>query len=96
MRLLTLFFVLSLAFPVAGFSQKTYTLTSPDGSLQTNVSAGSELTYDIAYKGRTLMAESPVSMTLADGRVWGPDAKVRNAERGGADVTVSLPFFGNP
>lgn len=82
-----------MAFPVAGFSQKTYTLTSPDGSLQTTVSAGAELTYDIAYKGRTLMEESPVSMTLADGRVWGPDAKVRKAERGGADVTVSSPFY---
>lgn len=74
-------------------AQKTYTLTSPDGRLQTEVAVGEQLTYDIVLDGRTLMEASPIGLTLADGRQWGPNARVRKAERTSVDALIPSPLY---
>ena len=48
-------------------AQKTFTLSSPDGKLQTTITTGDELTYDITCNGRQILAASPISMTLDNG-----------------------------
>ena len=45
-------------------AQKNYTLTSPDGTLQATVATGSDLRISLSADGETLLAPSPVSMTL--------------------------------
>lgn len=54
-------------------------LSSPDGGLCASVkSADKQLIYSLALDGRTLLDESPVSMTLSDGTVFGA-SRVRRA-----------------
>ncbi len=90
-KLLPLFAFAMLA--VAARAERTYTLASPDGRLQTTVSVGDNLTYDIVLDGRRIMEPSPLSMTLDDGTVWGNDTRVRKAVRSSIDATVVSPFY---
>ena len=48
-------------------AQKNYTLTSPDGTLQATVATGSDLRISLSADGETLLAPSPVWMTLGGG-----------------------------
>jgi len=52
-------------------AQKNYTLTSPDGTLQATVATGSDLRISLSADGETLLAPSPVSMTLGGGESAG-------------------------
>jgi alpha-glucosidase len=56
-------------------------LTSPDGHLSATLTAGDELRYALALDGRTLIAPSPLSMTLGDGRVLGRPARLLRVDR---------------
>ena len=90
-RLLLLLFAFSGVF--AAFGQKSYTLTSPDGRLRTTVAAGEALTYDLVFDGRKLLDASPLSLTLSDGRVWGPGARVLKASRTSVDAALPSPLY---
>ncbi len=50
---------------------KEYELTSPDGDLKLCVSAGENITYTLVHGDDTMIAESPLSMTLEDGTGYG-------------------------
>ena len=62
-------------------AQKTYTLASPDGRLQTTVAAGDALTYAVTFDGRTILDASPLSLTLNNGTTWGADPRVAHKRR---------------
>ena len=81
----TLLLAAALLVAAALPAQKRYTLTSPDGDLQTTVSVGGELSYDIRLNGRTLLEPSPLSLRLDNGSVWGPDARVAKASQTSVD-----------
>ena len=83
----------TLLLAAAVQAQKTYTLTAPNGALQTTVSVGEILTYDIVRDGRTLMNPSPVALTLDNGSVWGPKARVTKASRTSVDRRIASPLY---
>ena len=56
-------------------AQKQFTLNSPGGNLQTTITIGDQLTYDITCDGRQILAPSPIAMSLDNGEVWGEKAK---------------------
>ena len=74
-------------------AQKQFTLNSPDGKLQTTVTIGEKLTYDITCNGRQILAACPISMTLDNGEVWGEKAKLSGTSRKSVDRTVPSPFY---
>lgn len=74
-------------------AQKTFTLSSPDGKLQTTITTGDELTYDITCNGRQILAASPISMTLDNGEVWGEKAKLSGTSRKSVDRMIPSPFY---
>lgn len=74
-------------------AQKTFTLSSPDGKLQTTITAGDKLTYDITCNGRQILAASPISMTLDNGEVWGEKAKLSGTSRKSVDRMIPSPFY---
>ena len=58
---------------------KTYDLKSPDGKIAVRVDVGADaVTYSISRDGKELIAPSPLSLTLADGRVLGRKKRRRN------------------
>lgn len=74
-------------------AQKTFTLSSPDGKLQTTITTGDKLTYDITCNGRQILAASPISMTLDNGEVWGEKAKLSGTSRKSVDRMIPSPFY---
>ena len=75
-KLKILLFLCVVACTLTVQAQKQFTLNSPDGKLQTTITVGDKLTYDIHCDGRQILASSPISMTLENGEVWGEKAKL--------------------
>lgn len=83
----------ALLFAAAASAQKSYTLSSPDGRLQTTVAAGEELTYDIRLEGRTLLEASPLALELDNGSTWGAHPRVVRTRRTRVDRRIASPFY---
>lgn len=74
-------------------AQKNYSLTSPDGTLQAAVAVGPDIRISLSADGETLLAPSPVSMTLAGGQTLGANPKVVKTGKNSADETIASPFY---
>ncbi len=70
---------------VPAFAARDYTVASPEKKIVVTVSVGDRVLYSVAFAGRTVLAPSPVAMTLADGTVWGKAPQVRAAATRRAD-----------
>ncbi len=88
-----LFVLLAATSLTAAAAPKSYTLTSPDGALQTTVTVGERLTYDLCHEGRTLVEPSALALRRADGITWGPAARVAKATRQSVDEEIASPFY---
>lgn len=73
---LLMLFVLATVAPWKAAAQ-SYSVASPDGRVVVSVEVDGALRYSLAYDGHTVLAPSPISMTLDDGRVLGRPARVR-------------------
>lgn len=71
---------------------KEYKVSSPDGKVQATVVCDGGTKYSLLYEGMALIADSPVSMTLDDGTVWGA-SKVRKVSRRSVDEPISATFY---
>lgn len=78
---------------LTGQAQRQFTLSSPEGKLQTTVTIGEKLTYDIVCNGRQVLAPSPLAMVLDNGKTWGENAKLIKAVKEKADELVPAPFY---
>lgn len=83
-----LFLLASLCASAASFS-----VTSPDNSLVLNVETGESITYSVTRKGETVVLPSAVSMTLADGTVWGRDSRLRHSRKGTVSNVVPAELY---
>lgn len=71
-----------------------YNVVSPDGRLKANINMGKkEVTYSVTLNGKEVIAPSPLSMTLADGTVWGRNPKVAKVTESSVDTKVASPFY---
>lgn len=61
-------------------AQKRYSLVSPDGRLNTEVTVGKQIEYAVSHEGDQLLVSSPLSMQLADGTLLGVDARISGAK----------------
>lgn len=75
------------------FAQKQYTLTSPDENLQTNVYVGEKIEYQIQNKGKILLENSPIALTLVNGNTWGEQPKVIKANHYEKKGNIVSPFY---
>ena len=80
----TMLICLPLATALA--AQKTWSLSSPDGRIVTEISAGDGLRYSVTRDGVRLLDPSEISMTFEDGAVFGGTDKVRRIKKGNNDV----------
>ena len=67
-------------------AQKTWSLSSPDGRIVTEISAGDGLRYSVTRDGVRLLDPSEISMTFEGGAVFGGADKVRRIRKGSKDV----------
>ena len=83
--------VLLLAAVVASNAAE-YEVTSPDGKVKVKVLNAEGTRYSVAYDALALIADSPLSMTMEDGTVWG-SSKVRKASRKSVDEPINATFY---
>ena len=70
-----------------------YNVASPSGKLNMTVQTGKSLSYSLSVDGETVMTDCAMSMTLADSRVLGHDARIRKAEKAAVNETINSPFY---
>lgn len=75
------------------FAQKNYVLKSPDGKLQVKVEVADKVTYSLQHQSDEVIAPSPISMTLSDGRTLGVDSRVKTVKRTTVDKVTPSPFY---
>lgn len=76
----------------ATMNAKTYSLKSPDGRTQLVVSASRPLTYSIYHDGEQVLAPSPVSISLSNGKTIGKE-KVKETEERTADEVITSYLY---
>lgn len=72
---------------------KEYTLSSPDGHLRLTVDAGKRLTWSLMHDSTTVIAPSPISLSLSDGKVLGASPRVKKVSTRKVDTSFATPFY---
>ena len=72
---------------------KKHTVSSPNGKLTATVESGENLSWSLNYNGQPLVAPSEISMTLADGTVYGAASKVSSESRNSVDRMISTALY---
>ena len=78
---------------VLSLNAQEYNVASPSGKLNMTVQTGKSLSYSLSVDGETVMTDCAMSMTLADSRVLGHDARIRKAEKAAVNETINSPFY---
>ncbi|MBR6732058.1 MAG: glycoside hydrolase family 97 protein [Bacteroidales bacterium] len=84
--------VVLLFAAVVASAAAEYEVTSPDGKVKVKVLNAEGTRYSVAYDALALIADSPLSMTLEDGTIWG-SSKVRKASRKSVDEPINATFY---
>ena len=79
--------------PALCLQAKTVSLSSPDGKLKAEISADPNLEYTVSFDGKTLIDNSPLSMTLSDGTVVGHKPSMKASKVTSVDRRVPSPFY---
>ena len=74
-------------------AQKNFTLDSPDGKIKALIRIDKTIVYSIHHDGDLLLDESPVSMTLNDGTVWGVNPKLLNSQTKNVDAVIDATIY---
>ena len=85
--------VLAVAGTNVFASDRSYQVTSPDGSLRATVVVGSNITYTVSKAGDEIIAPSAISMKLSGDIAFGLDDKVRKVVRRTVDQTVPTVVY---
>jgi alpha-glucosidase len=85
-------FLTVLLFAAVIASAAEYEVASPDGKVQAKVATDNGTMYSLSYNGQALIADSPLSMTLSEGTVWGA-AKVRKASVKSVNEPIAATFY---
>ena len=72
---------------------ESYVLKSPNGKLQINVEISDNIRFSVNHEQTEVIALSPVSMTLTDGRVWGKKPKLKSKKTQSVNQFVSSPLY---
>ena len=72
---------------------KDYKLVSPDGKLTLTVKVNENIAWSLNHGSDLLLTDSPVSMTLSDGVVYGKADKVMKASERSVDQTVPTHIY---
>lgn len=83
-----------MAFCLAAFSAAAISLTSPDGKIAVDITDTNGLSYSVAFNGNEVLAPSPVTVTLENGKTIGAKgAKIKGAKRTSVNSTVASPLY---
>jgi alpha-glucosidase len=85
-------FVFLTLTAVAIYGQ-TFELASPGGNLRIKVETGDETVISVTHDKTEVLAPSPVSMTIADGSIWGRNAKLVSKKEKSVTQSISTSLY---
>lgn len=91
-QLLTLALCLLTALSAAAAPRK-FTLQSPSGTLRVEVAATDCITYRLYHGDDLMLGDSPLSLTLGDGRVLGANDRLSGTSRHSANEVIATPIY---
>ncbi|MGQ9800873.1 MAG: glycoside hydrolase family 97 protein [Candidatus Saccharicenans sp.] len=74
-----------------GRASSIISLTSPDNRLEVKIELREQISYSVYFKGRQILAPSPISLTINDNVVLGRRPVLENAARTRVDETINPP-----
>ena len=85
--------MLALLGIVCQVEAKDYQLVSPDGKMTVNVAVEETVKWSLNHGEDALILDSPVSMTLSDGAVYGASDKVSKVTRRSVDQLLQTHIY---
>jgi alpha-glucosidase len=86
--------VLSIIFcSFAAWTQKSFTLNSPDGDLAVQITVTDDVRYAIYHQGDEMIASSPVSLNLGDGKTIGKKPRLKKSYTREIDENIVSPVY---
>ena len=91
------FAILSLLLLIGNASlaakEKKYVLSSPDGTLKMEISAGNELVYQVMHGNDTILSHSNIALVLEDGTIVGRTPRITGERRRKIKDNIESPFY---
>ena len=69
-------FVALASFHAHAQKNRDFTINSPDGNIQVKINAGTKLQWSVTHQSQIIIAASPISMTLQNGEIMGPNSNI--------------------
>lgn len=91
-RIVAIYLFTILSGIASAACEKSYTIHSPDRTIGITLTVGNRIAYEVRVDGRTVVAPTPVAMTLDDGTVWGGSAQ-RPASAKGWSILLLRRLF---
>ncbi len=73
--------------------EKKYVLSSPDGTLKVEISAGNELAYQVMHGNDTILSHSNIALVLENGTIVGRTPRITGERRKKIKDNVESPFY---
>lgn len=93
MKTRLLLILLSFLIPLTAFSQKKYTLKSPNGKLKAELTLGDQIKYKIFHEQDILLEDSPISMELDQNTFFGLKPKVRRTHQKSVNEVINASVY---
>ena len=91
------FAILSLLLLIGNASfaakKKKYVLSSPDGTLKVEISAGNELAYQVMHGNDTILSHSNIGLVLENGTIVGKTPRITGERRRKIKDNIESPFY---
>ena len=91
------FEILSLLLLIGNASlaakEKKYVLSSPDGTLKMEISAGNELAYQVMHGNDTILSHSNIGLVLENGTIVGKTPRITGERRRKIKDNIESPFY---
>lgn len=73
--------------------EKKYVLSSPDGTLKVEISAGNELAYQVMHGNDTIFSHSNIGLVLENGTIVGKTPRITGERRRKIKDNMESPFY---
>ncbi|WP_417139896.1 glycoside hydrolase family 97 catalytic domain-containing protein [Phocaeicola sp.] len=73
--------------------EKKYVLSSPDGTLKVEISAGNELAYQVMHGNDTILSHSNIGLVLENGTIVGKTPRITGERRRKIQDNIESPFY---
>lgn len=75
------------------YAQKTFTLESPQQSTSVTICVGDQITYQVTHESEVIIENSPISLTIDNGDIWGVNSKFKNKSTASVNEVIKATIY---